>query len=118
MRISQAFCIVSALSAAAFGTGSQAEAHAYLKAATPAAGSSVSSPKRIVLTMSEKVFPKFSGFQVMSKVGSVPVKVVTSNDQMVGILAKPLQPGTYEVQWHAVGSDTHRTENKFSFSVQ
>ena len=32
-------------------------------------------------------------------------------------IAKPLSPGTYDVDWHAVSVDTHRVNGHFSFKV-
>jgi copper resistance protein C len=118
MNILRAVGVVTIVGIAVMGVGSRAEAHAYLKAATPAVGASGPAPKRIVLTMSEKVFPKFSGFELSSKLGTVPIKIVTANDQMIGTPLKPLPPGAYDVKWHAVGSDTHRMEGSFAFVVR
>jgi copper resistance protein C len=30
---------------------------------------------------------------------------------------KPLAPGVYQVQWHVISVDTHRTQGNFSFTV-
>jgi hypothetical protein len=32
-------------------------------------------------------------------------------------MVKPLMPGVYQVHWHVISVDTHRTEGNFSFTV-
>ena len=99
------------LTAPAFG-------HARLIKATPSAGAKVKNPKHVVLTFSESLEPAFSGALLMDGDGrnftGAPVKV----DRTVMTLTPDrLAPGRYRVNWHAVGSDGHRTEGEFGFTV-
>lgn len=92
-------------------------AHAYLKNSIPSADAAVPAPKRIVLNMSEKLLPQFSGFSILFEDTPVPVTVKIVAGQMVGIPVRPLRAGAYQVKWHAVTSDTHRIEGAFVFKV-
>jgi methionine-rich copper-binding protein CopC len=48
------------------------------------------------------------------------VKVAPSADRktLIATLPRPLAPGTYDINWHAVGADTHRMTGKVSFTVR
>lgn len=102
---------------------SQAEAHAHLVSATPAANSSGAAPRQVTLHFSETLVPRFSGFE-LTKTDGTKVSVATSvppNDRksVVGVLPRPLAPGGYRVTWHvAAADDGHRTEGDFNFTVQ
>jgi methionine-rich copper-binding protein CopC len=112
--------------AAALGAllaASQAEAHAKLVSATPAANAAGPAPKAVVLHFSEAVAPKFSGFDLTkADGGKVTVAVhVPAKDQktVIGAVPAPLAPGLYRVSWHAVAADDgHRTTGDFNFTVQ
>jgi methionine-rich copper-binding protein CopC len=39
------------------------------------------------------------------------------NSNVMRVSLKPLSAGTYEVNWRAVSTDTHKTEGNFTFSV-
>ncbi len=98
-------------------------AHAQLKKATPAVGSTVASASEIRLEFSEGVEPRFSGVTLTAAGGaSVPLgaaKVEAGNASvMIVPIAKPLSPGTYTVRWHAVSVDTHHTQGDFQFTVK
>ena len=46
-------------------------------------------------------------------------KVEAGNqDVLIVPIAKPLSPGVYTVQWHAVSVDTHHTQGTFEFTVK
>jgi methionine-rich copper-binding protein CopC len=99
-----------------------AHAHPALEAANPGRGATVSPPKEIRLTFTESVIPKFSGLTVKDQSGSVietgkPTTDPADKRQLVVPIAKPLSPGTYDVDWHAVSVDTHRVNGHFSFKV-
>lgn len=95
-------------------------AHAFLDHATPGAGASLTqSPKEIALSFTEKLEPTFSGVTVSDAAGhdeeaSAPV---VSGDT-VTVALKPLAAGSYHVSWHAVSTDSHRTEGSYSFSIK
>ena len=112
----------TSIRATLFGTAalfaSQAWAHAYLKTASPIADATVTAPTQIVLQMSEKLVPQFSGFDVTMGAAPIAMKVKIVKDQMVGTPAKALLAGVYTVKWHAVSSDTHRIEGNYTFTVR
>jgi methionine-rich copper-binding protein CopC len=96
-------------------------AHAHLRSASPAAGSSVSpAPPEVVLSFSETLEPKFSSIDVRDAKGVSVRSGETrpgerATDLRVGL--KPLPPGTYKVIWRVLSVDTHRTNGSFTFRV-
>lgn len=97
-------------------------AHPALQESEPGQGVTVPAPKEIRLTFTENVIPKFSGLVIKDSSGAVVETAAPSNDpsdkrQLVVPLVKSLLPGTYDVDWHAVSSDTHRVNGHFSFKV-
>ena len=102
--------------------GGVAHAHSALETAVPAQGATVSSPKEIRLTFTEDLVAKFSGLTVKDKSGHLIETAGPSVDpnqkrQLIVPISKPLQPGTYDVDWHAVSVDTHKVDGHFSFKV-
>jgi len=96
-------------------------AHAHLLKALPADGAVTASPQMIMLTFSEKVVDKLSGFDVTRADGTkIDVAVMTADGGKVmhAMPAKPLTPGAYKVAWHAVTDDGHRTEGSVTFTVK
>ena len=110
------FAIMAA--AASLLAASQAWAHAHLEMSNPAANATVAAPKKIMLQFSEKLQPKFSGFEVTMGGTAVPVKVTVAKDMVMGTPKKPLAAGAYAVKWHVVTADTHRMEGTFNFTVR
>ncbi len=101
---------------------SQASAHALIKTATPAVGSAVAqSPSQVVIDFTEGVEPSFSSIVVQDAQGK-PVATgathLVGGDTHLGLDIQPLPPGTYTVVWHVTSVDTHKTEGKFTFTVQ
>ena len=107
-----ALCLLLAIAA------TPAWSHALLTKSTPKPGAKVKPPRHVVLTFSEALEPAFSGALLMDKVGrnlsGAPVKV---DGPVMTLTPDKLPPGRYQVSWHAVGHDTHRTEGNFSFTV-
>jgi len=102
--------------------GRMAWAHPVLEASDPGQGATVSSPKEIRLTFTENLVAKFSGLTIKDQSGR-PIGTanpsVDPNDkrQLIVPISTPLPPGAYDVDWHAVGADTHRVTGHFSFRV-
>lgn len=101
---------------------SQASAHAFLKTASPAVGSTVQQPPtEVVIDFTEGVEPQFSTITVQDasganvEAGGVHLK---DGDTHLAVGLKPLQAGTYKVVWHATAVDTHKTEGNFTFTVR
>ena len=122
------FTILTALIAA--GLAMPAQAHTKLVASTPAANATVGKTTRIVLTFNEKVLSQFAGASLLmtgmpGMANHAPMKMTGVSSQVGGdgktmtlTLQRPLPAGTYRVNWHAAGADTHRMEGNFSFSVK
>jgi copper resistance protein C len=109
--------VISLLLAVVATTG--ASAHAFLDHATPLVGSTVAAaPREVALTFTQNLEAAFSSVQVTDPKG---VRVdqgkpqISGNTMRVGLKASG--PGRYQVHWHALSVDTHKTEGNFSFTV-
>ncbi|HEU5016687.1 MAG TPA: copper homeostasis periplasmic binding protein CopC [Pseudolabrys sp.] len=118
MRIMVALIVLSSVT---FAAPKEAAAHAHLAQASPKPGSTVSpAPKKIVLSFTEKLEPKFSSVEVRDAQGaSVQAGKAQSgaNRAQLQVQLKPLGPGTYTVNWRVLSVDTHRTKGTFTFKV-
>jgi methionine-rich copper-binding protein CopC len=108
--------------AVAAGVGA-AQAHAFLRHAVPAVGSTLTaSPPEMTLDYTEGIEPRFSGVDVLDAQGqhvdAGDLHLAPDNPKRLVIGLKKLGPGTYTVKWHVTSVDTHHTEGTFSFSVQ
>ncbi len=98
-----------------------AEAHAFLRDASPAVGSVVATaPTAVAIDFTEGVEPAFSTIVVTDAAGvrvddGRPHAGTDETRLVVGLRA--LAPGAYLVAWRVVATDTHRTEGSFSFTV-
>ena len=101
---------------------SPADAHALLRKAVPAVGSSVhAAPDAVVLLFSEGVEPAFSTIAVTDAAGArfdngAP-RTAPDSDKTLRVALKPLPAGVYTVRWRATAVDTHKTEGTFTFAV-
>lgn len=108
-----------------------ASAHTHVVASSPAASATVSNVRNVTITFSEAFMPALSGLEIVmtgmpGMAGNHPamkiagIKVAPSADRkaLVATLPRPLAVGTYDVNWHAVGADTHRMTGKVSFTVR
>jgi methionine-rich copper-binding protein CopC len=99
-----------------------ASAHAFLKTANPAVGSTVqAAPGQVAIEFTEGVEPQFSTIAVQDASGASVVAgaAKTQGDNThLAVDLKPLQPGTYKVVWHVTAVDTHKTEGNFTFIVK
>jgi len=98
------------------------EAHAFLKRAEPAVGSTVqTSPSEVRVLFTEKIEPTLSSFQVFDASGKEvdkrDVHLDRSNHALLRISLQRLQAGTYKVVWRVGSVDTHVTKGHFSFRV-
>lgn len=109
-----------ALCAAAAWAG-PASAHAFLKSAEPAVGSTLREPPhQVVIAFTETLEPRFSSITVQDASGQRvdagdPHAQEDAAHLAVGL--KLLPPGTYTVIWHATSTDTHKTQGRFGFTV-
>ena len=103
-------------------SGRMAWGHPVLEASEPGEGATVSSPKEIRLTFTENLVAKFSGLTIKVESGrpigtASPSADLNDKRQLIVPISTPLPPGVYDVDWHAVGADTHRVTGHFSFRV-
>ncbi|MGE9549950.1 CopC domain-containing protein YobA [Erwinia amylovora] len=118
------FSLVFALALTAMAFSQQASAHAHLKSQYPAANASMdASPQALTLTFSEDIEPAFSGVEVLDG-NQKPVPLAKAerapkqHNQMIVPLEKPLANGHYQVNWHVLSVDGHKTNGNYSFSVK
>ena len=106
-----------------------AQAHPKLLSSTPVNGTTVAAPAKIELNFSEKLTTQFSGAKLimtempgMSAHSPMGVKasVAGSADPKMMVItpAATLTPGTYQVEWRAVSSDTHPITGTVTFKVK
>ena len=98
------------------------EAHAFLKSAEPAVGSTVQkSPGEVRISFTENIEPAFSSVQVFNASGKEvdkhDVHLDRSNHALLHVSLPPLEAGTYKVLWRVVSVDTHVTNGSFTFQV-
>lgn len=106
-------------------------AHPKLVSSNPAAAASTGNVKTVTLTFSETLMPQLSGLEVVMtgmpgmeghhparKVNGVKVSPSADGKSLVATMIRPLPAGSYDVNWHAVGDDTHRVTGKVSFLVR
>jgi copper resistance protein C len=110
--------IIVSLLLVALGNGA-AYAHAFLDHASPLVGSTVAAaPHEVALTFTQNLEAAFSTVQVTDSKGARVDQgkpQISGNTMHVGL--KPLAPGRYQVHWHVLSVDTHKTEGNFSFTV-
>jgi hypothetical protein len=115
LRIALAFAGSLAAAGPAF-------AHAHLSRAVPPVGSTVSpAPTEVTLNFTEALEPHFSSIAVRNDTGervdTAPLALAPGDGTRAFVPVRPLAPGLYHVEWHAVSVDTHRTEGHFDFTV-
>ncbi|WP_158784853.1 CopC domain-containing protein YobA [Pantoea sp. BAV 3049] len=122
--LTRKFSLVFALALTATAFSQQASAHAHLKSQYPAANANVeASPPALTLTFSEDIEPAFSGIEVLDgNQKPVPLakaeRAPAQHNQMIIPLEKPLANGHYQVNWHVLSVDGHKTNGNYSFSVK
>ncbi|WP_159877440.1 MULTISPECIES: copper homeostasis periplasmic binding protein CopC [Aquitalea] len=107
--------------AASLLTTTSAWAHAHLKTTAPAANSVVSTPASLSLSFTEALDVKFSGVKLRNaeKQDITLGEAVLSNGGKT-LIVKPAQPlpvGSYQLEWHVLSVDGHKTKGTYSFSV-
>jgi methionine-rich copper-binding protein CopC len=98
-------------------------AHAHLKAAVPAAETSVAeAPAELDLGFSEGVNLAFTGLTLTGPDrAAVPLGTASLRDDdrtLVVPVPARLGPGTYTVSWHALARDGHKTEGRYTFTIK
>ncbi|MBM3072563.1 CopC domain-containing protein YobA [Lelliottia sp. RWM.1] len=102
----------------------QALAHAHLKQQEPAANAQLASPpQKLTLSFSEGIEPGFSGVSITNeqqqeiKTGAI-LRDEKDKTLLVVPLEQALKAGTYQVDWHVVSVDGHKTKGSYHFSVK
>jgi methionine-rich copper-binding protein CopC len=118
-RTIAAIAACAIISLAAAGT---ALAHPHIVRATPAVGGTVTAaPNEVTIRFSEKLEPAFSSFVVRDAEGKQVDKgdgaLDKKDHQLMRGSLQTLTPGVYKVEWHAVGTDTHKVDGDFTFTV-
>ena len=95
-----------------------ASAHTELRSASPAKGSTVSSPTEIVLTFNDPV--RLPQVVVTDAAGDRKVQGAARavDNKVTQTVSDTLQPGTYTVGWRIVASDGHPLSGTYSFTVE
>ena len=108
----------------ALTVSSSAFAHAHLKHQYPASDAAVTAaPQAITLNFSEGVEANFSGLTLTGPQQTV-VKTGTAkrnekdDKQLIVPVEEAMKPGDYQVDWHVVSVDGHKTKGKYHFSVK
>lgn len=112
---------VVAATAAIMLIASPAVAHARLVSATPGNGATVSAPRTISLTFSERFAAPFSTVEVEdSRRRAVDLTKTVSGDgkTLGGTFGAPLTAGAYRVTWAIAAADGHRMTGTYSFTVR
>ncbi|TCW00012.1 hypothetical protein EDC52_101355 [Biostraticola tofi] len=116
--------IATAMVAMSAMVAPSALAHAHLKSQYPAASAQMTAaPQALTLTFSEKIETEFSGLTLTgpdnTAVATGPIKRDPANGlQIIVPLEKPLTSGSYQVKWHVLSVDGHKTQGDYSFSVK
>ncbi|TKI04682.1 copper homeostasis periplasmic binding protein CopC [Martelella alba] len=102
----------------------QALAHAHLVSSSPADKASVAvSPDTLTLSFTEGLESAFSGVKITDAQGNaVPISQSATegaDKKTLDVsLAAPLKPGHYQVDWHALSVDGHKTHGSYGFTVE
>ncbi len=107
---------------AAFCAAGPALAHTDLVKSVPAADTTVTAPKALVLTFSGKVVPAFTNFALATRDGKTIGLAIAIAPDAKTITCTPKQSltaGSYKLTWHAASAeDGHRTDGAFSFQIK
>ncbi|MFN3945771.1 MAG: copper homeostasis periplasmic binding protein CopC [Allosphingosinicella sp.] len=115
---------------AAMSAAGVAAAHPSLVSASPAANAPASNVTRILLRFNERLTPRLSGATLtmtgmpgMANHPDMPMTDVSSalsSDRTALVITspRPLPAGSYRVNWHVVGADTHRITGTHEFTVR
>ena len=101
---------------------SNALAHAVLDHAEPRVGATVAAaPQEVSLWFTQRLEGAFCRIEVRdsdgARVDDGAAQVDGSDPVRLRVMLKPLQPGTYKVNWRVLSVDTHTTEGHFTFRV-
>jgi methionine-rich copper-binding protein CopC len=92
-------------------------AHSELETAQPAEGEKVTTDLEVInLTFSTKI-ESLSTMKLKNGNQEIPLQMSIEDNQMTGKMTKPLDNGTYTVEYRIIGADSHVIEGNYDFSV-
>lgn len=121
-KIKMAFTAATVV--AALLCSQQAMAHAHLASAVPADMSSVAqSPDKLSLTFTEDLEVGFSGVKITDASGATVKEgkaelAPADKKNLIIPITTPLKAGDYQIEWHALSVDGHKTQGKYMFTVK
>lgn len=90
--------------------------HSYVSESVPEDGAEVDVVEEINLTFNAGI-ENVSTATVIGEQGEIDGRVEVNSPVLTIYFDEALPPGSYEVQWQALGEDTHTTEGILSFHV-
>ena len=96
------------------------EAHSLLLEARPAAGSAVRSPARLTLRFNNRIEKRLSSATLVDPDQSRHSLVVVATEgsaDTLALLAPPLAPGSYRLEWQVLSADGHVVSGRYAFQV-
>ena len=99
-------------------------AHAHLTSSEPADNATVAaSPQALTLTFSEDVEPAFSGVTLMRADNHAldsgkAQQDAQQHNRLILPLKTTLAAGDYQVKWHVLSVDGHKTQGSYRFRVK
>lgn len=94
-------------------------AHSYVIESKPSEGSEVTEKlSEIILTFNAGIESVSTAIVLNDQGEEMPIRdILVDSPLLIMNLAESLLPGSYTVEWRALGEDTHQTEGSFSFDV-
>lgn len=98
-------------------------AHAHLASSEPADKAVAVAPQALTLTFTEDIEPAFSGVTLLDGQQKAVASGKAQRDagqpnRLTVPLQAPLRPGDYQVRWHVLSVDGHKTQGSYRFSVK
>lgn len=118
-RVAMSLIATSALAFSQFAC-----AHAHLTSSMPAANADVTqSTQTLTLSFTENVEAAFSGVEIVDAqqkpvAGEKTRLDAKQHNRLIVDLAQPLAAGSYQVNWHVLSVDGHKTKESYRFSVK
>ncbi|MDR7071872.1 copper resistance CopC family protein [Fictibacillus barbaricus] len=93
-------------------------AHSELESAQPSEGEKVTTDLEVVnLTFSTKI-EDLSTMKLKNGSKEIPLQISIEDNQMTGKMEKPLENGSYTVEYRIIGADSHVIEGNYTFSLE
>jgi copper resistance protein C len=94
-------------------------AHTSLSSSNPSEGQVVTENlEQIILTFATSI-EELSTMDLVKDGNLIPLEgIKVENNQLTGTIAKPLENGSYIIQWTIVGEDGHPIKGEINFAIQ